>query len=85
MDIIGSDMNAETEPVNLTFIFYGDQDHKKLSHQFSGTATEIKVIKYSFFLFLFLQETKIQRLKTLLRVDDLGAIPCVHVCAILKL
>ncbi|XP_028592785.2 oxygen-regulated protein 1 [Podarcis muralis] len=42
LDIIGSDMNAETEPVNLTFIFYGDQDHKKLSHQFSGTATEIK-------------------------------------------
>nr|XP_056710895.1 oxygen-regulated protein 1 [Euleptes europaea] len=42
MDIIGSDVNTETAPMQLTFSFYGDLDCKKLAVQISGKATQLK-------------------------------------------
>lgn len=49
MDIIGSDMNTEIDPLQLTFRFYGDLDCKKLAFQISGPETQIKVIHCVFF------------------------------------
>ncbi|KAJ6662119.1 hypothetical protein lerEdw1_012584 [Lerista edwardsae] len=42
MDVIGSDMSAEIDPLQLTFRFYGDHDCKNLTFQISGEATQIK-------------------------------------------
>ncbi|KAF7246133.1 Lipoxygenase-likey domain-containing protein 1, partial [Varanus komodoensis] len=42
MDIIGSDMSAEFDPIHLTFTFYGEQDRKELPLQLSEKATQIK-------------------------------------------
>ncbi|KAJ7338826.1 hypothetical protein JRQ81_012728, partial [Phrynocephalus forsythii] len=42
MDIIGSDLCAEIDPVHLTFNFYGDQNHKTLTFQLSGKETQVK-------------------------------------------
>ncbi|XP_066480514.1 oxygen-regulated protein 1 [Tiliqua scincoides] len=42
MDIIGSDMSTEIDPLQLTFRFYGDLDCKKLALQISEPATQIK-------------------------------------------
>uniref|UniRef100_A0ACB8FDY3 Uncharacterized protein n=1 Tax=Sphaerodactylus townsendi TaxID=933632 RepID=A0ACB8FDY3_9SAUR len=43
MDIIGSDVDTETAPMQLTFSFYGDLDCKKLAVQISGKTTQVKV------------------------------------------
>ncbi|XP_063155355.1 oxygen-regulated protein 1 [Candoia aspera] len=42
MDITGSDINAETDPMHFTFNFYGDKGHKKLVLQLLGKTTQIK-------------------------------------------
>ncbi|KAH0617713.1 hypothetical protein JD844_016212 [Phrynosoma platyrhinos] len=42
IDIIGSDLSAKTDPIHLTFNFYGDQNIKKLTLQLSETQTHIK-------------------------------------------
>ncbi|XP_062836432.1 oxygen-regulated protein 1 isoform X2 [Anolis carolinensis] len=42
IDIIGSDFSAKSDPIHLTCIFYGDQDHKKLALQLSEKETQIK-------------------------------------------
>ncbi|XP_044862525.1 lipoxygenase homology domain-containing protein 1-like isoform X2 [Mauremys mutica] len=42
MDIIGSDVNTEMDPIHLSFIFYGDLNHKELALQITGKATQIK-------------------------------------------
>ncbi|KAM3841839.1 oxygen-regulated protein 1 [Vipera latastei] len=42
MDITGSDINAETDPMHFTFNFYGDKGHKKLALQLLGKTTQIK-------------------------------------------
>ncbi|XP_062987373.1 oxygen-regulated protein 1 [Elgaria multicarinata webbii] len=42
MDIIGSDISAEIDPIHLTFNFYGEQDRKELPLQLSGKETQIK-------------------------------------------
>ncbi|XP_025953665.2 oxygen-regulated protein 1 [Dromaius novaehollandiae] len=42
MDITGSDLNNEVDPIHLSFIFYGDLNHKKLPLQITGKAIQIK-------------------------------------------
>ncbi|XP_026526062.1 lipoxygenase homology domain-containing protein 1 [Notechis scutatus] len=42
MDITGSEINAETDPMHFTFNFYGDKGHKKLALQLLGKTTQIK-------------------------------------------
>ncbi|XP_062424526.1 lipoxygenase homology domain-containing protein 1-like [Rhea pennata] len=42
MDISGSDLNNEVEPIHLSLIFYGDLNHKKLPLQITGKAIQIK-------------------------------------------
>ncbi|XP_075776815.1 oxygen-regulated protein 1 isoform X2 [Pelodiscus sinensis] len=42
MDIIGSDVNTEMDSIHLSFIFYGDLNHKELALQITGKATQIK-------------------------------------------
>ncbi|XP_036262721.1 lipoxygenase homology domain-containing protein 1 [Molothrus ater] len=42
MDITGSDLSAEEEPICLSFIFYGNLSHKKLPLQVTGKAIQIK-------------------------------------------
>lgn len=48
MDITGSDINAETDPMHFTFNFYGDKGHKKLALQLLGKTTQIKVMCFLF-------------------------------------
>nr|XP_009671864.1 PREDICTED: oxygen-regulated protein 1 [Struthio camelus australis] len=42
MDITGSDLNDEVDPIHLSLIFYGDLNHKKLPLQITGKAIQIK-------------------------------------------
>ncbi|NWX89664.1 LOXH1 protein, partial [Nothoprocta pentlandii] len=42
MDITGSDLNNEGDPVHLSLIFYGDLNHKELPLQITGKAVQIK-------------------------------------------
>ncbi|KAM9025480.1 oxygen-regulated protein 1 [Ara ararauna] len=42
MDITGSDLSNEDDPISLSFIFYGDLSHKKLPLQVTGKAIQIK-------------------------------------------
>nr|XP_020651634.1 lipoxygenase homology domain-containing protein 1-like isoform X1 [Pogona vitticeps]XP_020651635.1 lipoxygenase homology domain-containing protein 1-like isoform X1 [Pogona vitticeps]XP_020651636.1 lipoxygenase homology domain-containing protein 1-like isoform X1 [Pogona vitticeps] len=42
MDIIGSDLNAEIDPIHLTFNFCGDKNQKTLTFQLSGKETQMK-------------------------------------------
>ncbi|XP_068044820.1 oxygen-regulated protein 1 [Anomalospiza imberbis] len=42
MDITGSDLSAEEDPICLSFIFYGNLSHKKLPLQVTGKAIQIK-------------------------------------------
>ncbi|XP_069710231.1 oxygen-regulated protein 1 [Phaenicophaeus curvirostris] len=42
MDITGSDFSNEEDPICLSFIFYGDLSHKKLTLQVTGKAVQIK-------------------------------------------
>lgn len=45
MDITGSDLNNEEDPISLSFIFYGNLSHKKLPLQVTGKAIQIKVFQ----------------------------------------
>ncbi|KAM6410328.1 oxygen-regulated protein 1 [Pluvialis apricaria] len=42
MDITGSDLSNEEDPISLSFIFYGSQSRKKLPLQVTGKAIQIK-------------------------------------------
>ncbi|KAM6375920.1 LOW QUALITY PROTEIN: oxygen-regulated protein 1 [Alca torda] len=42
MDITGSDLSNEDDPICLSFIFYGNLSHKKLPLQVTGKAIQIK-------------------------------------------
>ncbi|KAK2527785.1 hypothetical protein Q9966_010084 [Columba livia] len=42
MDITGSDMSNEVDPICLFFVFYGNLNHKKLPLQVTGKAIQIK-------------------------------------------
>ncbi|XP_041329697.1 oxygen-regulated protein 1 [Pyrgilauda ruficollis] len=42
MDITGSDLSAEEDPICLSFIFHGNLSHKKLPLQVTGKAIQIK-------------------------------------------
>ncbi|NXC68774.1 LOXH1 protein, partial [Anhinga anhinga] len=42
MDITGSDLSNEEDPICLSFIFYGNLSHKKLPLQVTGKAIQIK-------------------------------------------
>ncbi|NXO58853.1 LOXH1 protein, partial [Aramus guarauna] len=42
MDITGSDLSNEVDPIRLSFIFYGNLKHKKLPLQVTGKAIQIK-------------------------------------------
>ncbi|XP_010005184.1 PREDICTED: lipoxygenase homology domain-containing protein 1-like [Chaetura pelagica] len=42
MDITGSDMSTEEDPICLSFTFYGNMSRKKLPVQVTGKATQIK-------------------------------------------
>ncbi|XP_063250128.1 oxygen-regulated protein 1 isoform X2 [Prinia subflava] len=42
MDITGSDLSGEEDPIRLSFIFYGNLGHKKLPLQVTGKAVQIK-------------------------------------------
>eukprot|EP00076_Gallus_gallus_P018202 XP_015138186.1 lipoxygenase homology domain-containing protein 1-like [Gallus gallus] len=42
MDITGSDWSNEEDPLHLSFIFFGNQNHKKLLLQVTGKAIQIK-------------------------------------------
>ncbi|XP_035174465.1 oxygen-regulated protein 1 isoform X4 [Oxyura jamaicensis] len=42
MDITGSDLSNEVDPLHLSFIFYGNLNHKKLPLQVTGKAIQIK-------------------------------------------
>nr|XP_013810081.1 PREDICTED: lipoxygenase homology domain-containing protein 1-like [Apteryx mantelli mantelli] len=42
MDITGSDLNNEVDLIHLSFVFYGDLNHKKLPLQITGKAIQIK-------------------------------------------
>ncbi|NWX14316.1 LOXH1 protein, partial [Aegotheles bennettii] len=42
MDITGSDLSKEEDPICLSFIFYGNLGHKKLRLQVTGKTTQIK-------------------------------------------
>ncbi|XP_058687118.1 oxygen-regulated protein 1 [Poecile atricapillus] len=42
MDITGSDLNGEEDPIHLSFIFYGNLSHKKLPLQVTGKAIQLK-------------------------------------------
>ncbi|NWZ20845.1 LOXH1 protein, partial [Asarcornis scutulata] len=42
MDITGSDLSNEGDPLHLSFIFYGNLNHKKLPLQVTGKAIQIK-------------------------------------------
>ncbi|XP_059580075.1 oxygen-regulated protein 1 [Alligator mississippiensis] len=42
MDIVGSDLNIEMDPICLSFIFYGDLNHRELALQITGKETQIK-------------------------------------------
>ncbi|NXG91299.1 LOXH1 protein, partial [Stercorarius parasiticus] len=42
MDITGSDLSNEDDPICLSFIFYGNRSHKKLPLQVTGKAIQIK-------------------------------------------
>lgn len=44
MDITGSDLSGEEDPICLSFIFYGNLSHKKLPLQVTGKAIQIKVL-----------------------------------------
>ncbi|KAG8133601.1 hypothetical protein E2320_011394, partial [Naja naja] len=44
MDITGSEINAETDPMHFTFNFYGDKGHKKLALKLLGKTTQIKLL-----------------------------------------
>lgn len=45
MDITGSDLSGEEDPICLSFIFYGNLSHKTLSLQVTGKAIQIKVLQ----------------------------------------
>lgn len=45
MDITGSDLSNEVDPLHLSFIFYGNLNHKKLPLQVTGKAIQIKVLQ----------------------------------------
>lgn len=45
MDITGSDWSNEEDPLHLSFIFFGNQNHKKLLLQVTGKAIQIKVLQ----------------------------------------
>ncbi|NWQ76457.1 LOXH1 protein, partial [Columbina picui] len=42
MDITGSDLSKEVDPIYLVFVFYGNLNHKKLPLQVTGKAIQIK-------------------------------------------
>ncbi|NWS46848.1 LOXH1 protein, partial [Probosciger aterrimus] len=42
IDITGSDLSNEEDPISLSFIFYGNLSHKKLPLQVTGKAIQIK-------------------------------------------
>ncbi|XP_010220726.1 PREDICTED: oxygen-regulated protein 1 [Tinamus guttatus] len=42
MDITGSDLNNEVDPIHLSLIFYGDLNHKELPLQITGKAIQIQ-------------------------------------------
>ncbi|NXC47424.1 LOXH1 protein, partial [Penelope pileata] len=42
MDITGSDLSNEVDPLHLSFIFFGNLNHKKLPLQVTGKANQIK-------------------------------------------
>lgn len=45
MDITGSDWSNEEDPLHLSFIFFGNQNHKKLPLQVTGKEIQIKVLQ----------------------------------------
>ncbi|XP_052644258.1 oxygen-regulated protein 1 isoform X2 [Harpia harpyja] len=45
MDITGSDLSDEEDPICLSFIFYGNLTHKKLPLLVTGKAIQIKVLQ----------------------------------------
>ncbi|XP_028941560.1 lipoxygenase homology domain-containing protein 1, partial [Antrostomus carolinensis] len=42
MDITGSELSSEEDPIRLSFVFYGNLSHKKLPLQVTGKAIQIK-------------------------------------------
>lgn len=45
MDITGSDWSSEEDPLHLSLIFFGNQNHKKLPLQVTGKEIQIKVLQ----------------------------------------
>lgn len=45
MDITGSDLSNEVDPICLFLVFYGNLNHKKLPLQVTGKAIQIKVLQ----------------------------------------
>lgn len=45
MDITGSDLSGEEDPISLSFVFYSNLSHRKLPVQVRGKAIQIKVLQ----------------------------------------
>lgn len=45
MDITGSDLSKEEDPIRLSLIFYDNLSHKKLPIQVTGNTIQIKVLQ----------------------------------------